>query len=356
MKKKRPATKLFQGLFGNDIGIDLGTANTLVYVRGKGIIINEPSVVALNEKTGQVVAVGKEAKAMLGRTPTHISAIRPLKDGVISDFEVAEEMLAYFIQKAQGEGRRLFGPRVVIGVPSVVTNVESRAVRDAAMNVGAREVYVVEEPMAGAIGAKLPIAEPLGSMVIDIGGGTTDIAMISLGGVVSSKNVHIAGDVFNNDIIDYVRHNFTTIIGEKTAEEVKVHASSLLPDGEYREYVVRGRDVMTGLPREITITDAHIREALAGSLQELTTAIQEVVEVTPPEVLSDIMKRGAFLFGGGALMRGLPETFQNIIGVPVHVVQDPLTAVVRGTGRIVENLKELKEVTLDHEENLAPKT
>lgn len=348
--------KIFKGLAGYDIGIDLGTANTLVYVSGKGILINEPSVVAVNEKTGQVVAVGKEAREMIGRTPTHISAIRPLKDGVISDFEVAEEMLAYFIDKAQGDRRRLFGPRVVIGIPSGVTNVESRAVRDAALNAGAREVHIVEEPMAGAVGAKLPIWDPVGTMVIDIGGGTTDIAMISLGGVVASKETTVAGDTFNQNIIDYIRDEFKMIVGAKTAEDLKIQVASMVQLPESLEMTIRGRDILTGLPREVTITDQHIRTALAPSLEALMDVIREVVEITPPEVLGDIMQRGAYLFGGGALMKGLPQTFRKMLGVPVHVVDEPLTAVVRGTGMIAEDVKKYQDILLAHEDDLAPKT
>lgn len=348
--------KIFKGLFGYDVGIDLGTANTLVYVSGKGILINEPSVVAVNTKTGQVVAVGNEAREMIGRTPSHITAIRPLKDGVISDFEVAEEMLAYFIDKVQGDGRRLFGPRIVIGIPSGITNVESRAVRDAAINAGAREVHIVEEPMAGAVGAKLPIRDPVGTMVIDVGGGTTDIAMISLGGIVASKQSTVAGDTFNKDIIDYIRDEFKMIIGEKTAEDLKIKVASLVPLVEALSMTVRGRDILTGLPREVLITDAHIRAALGPSIENLMDVIQEVVEITPPEVLGDIMQRGAYIFGGGACMRGLPQMLKNVLGVPVHVVAEPLTAVVRGTGIITENIKDYKDIVLAHEEDLAPKT
>jgi len=352
----RDITKIFKGLFGYDVGIDLGTANTLVYVSGKGVLINEPSVVAVNTKTGQVVAVGNEAREMIGRTPAHITAIRPLQDGVISDFEVAEEMLAYFIDKVQGDGRRLFGPRIVIGIPSGITNVESRAVRDAAINAGAREVHIVEEPMAGAIGAKLPIRDPVGTMVIDIGGGTTDIAMISLGGIVASKQCTIAGDTFNKDIIDYIRDEFKMIIGEKTAEDLKIKVTSLVPLVESLSMTVRGRDILTGLPREVLITDAHTRAALGPSIESLMEVVQEVVEITPPEVLGDIMQRGAYVFGGGACMRGLPQMLKNILGVPVHVVAEPLTAVVRGTGIITENIKDYKDIVLAHEEDLAPKT
>ena len=346
----------FRGLFGNDIGIDLGTANTLVYVRGKGVLINEPSVVAVNTKTGQVVAVGSEARNMIGRTPGHIEAIRPLKDGVISDFEVTEEMLAYFIEKAQGEGRRLFGPRIVVGIPSGITNVESRAVRDAAMNAGAREVHIVEEPMAGAIGAKLPIRDPVGTMVIDIGGGTTDIAMISLGGIVASKQSTVAGDTFNRDIVEYIREEFKMIIGDKTVEDVKVKVANLTPSSEAFSMTVRGRDILTGLPREVVVTDQHIRAALGPSIESLMEVIREVVEITPPEVLGDIMQRGAYLFGGGALMRGLPAMLRNVLGIPVHVVEEPLTAVVRGTGMITEDVNAYRDILVAHEEDLAPKT
>lgn len=333
-KKKRISKSSF---FANDIGIDLGTANTLVYVRGKGVVIAEPSVVTVNDKTGQVVAVGREAKIMLGKTPPHVRAVRPLSHGVISDFEVTEELLAYLIQKAQGDRSRMFGPRVVIGVPTGVTNVESRAVRDAALASGAREVFIVEEPMAGAIGAKLPVNEPVGTMVLDIGGGTTDLAVISLGGTVASKSSHVAGDRFNENIIDYVRSEFQLAIGEKTAEDVKIAIGAVLPLNTPMEKTVRGRDLATGLPREITLTDAHIREALAPSLDKLLEAMKEVIEATPPELLSDVLERGVTVFGGGALLRGLPELLAKMLGVPVYVASDPLTSVVRGTGIITED-------------------
>lgn len=324
-------------LFSSDIGIDLGTANTLVYVRGRGIVIAEPSVVTVNDKTGQVVAIGREAKVMLGKTPPHVRAVRPLSHGVISDFEVTEELLAYLIRKAQGDRTRLFGPRVVVGVPTGVTNVESRAVRDAALAAGAREVFIVEETMAGAIGAKLPVNEPVGTMVLDIGGGTTDIAILALGGTVASKSSHVAGDRFNENIIDFVRSEFQLAIGEKTAEEVKIGIGAVLPLSTPLTQAVRGRDLATGLPREIQMTDSHVREALQPSLDKLMEAMKEVIEATPPELLADVLERGVTVFGGGALLRGLPELLSKMLGVPVYVATDPLTAVVRGTGIITED-------------------
>ncbi|MEK7079722.1 MAG: rod shape-determining protein [Patescibacteria group bacterium] len=324
-------------IFSSDIGIDLGTANTLVYVRGRGIVLNEPSVVTINDKTGQMVAVGKEAKMMLGKTPPHIRAVRPLHHGVISDFEVTEELLAYLIRKAQGGRSRLLGPRVVVGVPTGVTNVESRAVRDAALTSGAREVFILEEPMAGAIGAKLPITEAIGTMVLDIGGGTTDIAVLALGGTVASKSSQVAGDRFNENIADFVRSEFQLAIGEKTAEDTKIGIGAVLPLAEPLERAVRGRDLATGLPREIIMNDAHIREALAPSLDALMEAMKDVIEHTPPELLSDVLERGVTVFGGGALLRGLPELLSKMLGVPVHVAADPLTCVVRGTGIVTED-------------------
>ena len=293
--------KKFYKLISNDIGIDLGTANTLVYLKGHGIVINEPSVVAVNQKTNQILAVGTKAKEMLGRTPGHIKAIRPLVDGVISDFEVTEEMLSYLINKADKMWPKLVRPRVVIGVPSGITNVESRAVYDASHSAGAREVFLVEEPMAAAIGIRLPIKDPVGSMIIDIGGGTTDIAVISLGGIVKSKNIKIAGDKLNTDIITYMRDEFKILIGEKTAEMVKIALGSVLPMN-YMETEVRGRDLLTGLPREVVVTDSDIREAISFSIKELIEGIKDVLETTPPEILSDIMYRGITLSGGGALL------------------------------------------------------
>jgi len=323
--------------FSSDIAIDLGTANTLVYVRGRGIVINEPSVVAVNDKTNQVVAVGAGAKRMLGKTPAHIRTVRPLSHGVISDFEVTEELLTYLINKAQGGRARLFGPRVVIGVPTGVTNVQSRAVRDAARNAGAREVFILEEPVAGAIGAKLPVNEAVGTMVLDIGGGTTDIAVISLSGAVTSKSSHVAGDRFNENIIDYVRSEFKLMIGDRTAEEVKIAIGAVTPQPEALSRAVRGRDLATGLPREIILTDSQVREALAPSLDALMDAMKDVIEQTPPELLSDVLLNGVTVFGGGALLRGLPEVLAKMLGVPVKVAPEPLTAVVRGAGIVTEN-------------------
>jgi len=342
------------GLMSDDIGIDLGTANTLVYVKGRGIVINEPSMVALNQKTGQVVAVGAEAKLMLGRTPSHIVAIQPLVDGVISDFEVTEEMLSYLIRKAQNDTSRLLGPRVVVGVPSGITSVEVRAVQDAARNAGAREVFIVEEPMAAAIGIRLPVKEPSGSMVIDIGGGTTDIGIISLGGIVSSKNVRIAGDRLNEDIINYIRNEFKILIGRKSAEDLKIAAAAVIEGEAPLEAAVRGRDLVTGLPREVIITDADIREAIAGSIDQLVDAVKEVLETAPPEVVSDVMRRGIYLAGGGALIRGLSELLSETLGVPVYVSDDPLTAVVRGTGMILEDIGNYNEALITQSHELSP--
>lgn len=339
--------------FSHDIGIDLGTANTLVYVKGQGIVISEPSVVAVNQKTGRVVAVGTQAKDMLGRTPGHITAVRPLVDGVISDFEVAEEMIVYLINKAQKEARKkFFGPRVIVGIPSGVTNVEARAVRDATKNAGAREVHVVEQPMAAAIGIKLPIHDPAGNMVIDIGGGTTDIAVISLGGVVRSKSLKIAGDKLNNDIISYIRNEFKILIGEKTAEAVKIAIGVIVPEEMPHEAAIRGRDLVTGLPREVVLTDADIREAVSQSIDNLVDSVKEVLETTPPEILADIMHRGIYLVGGGALIKGLNTLIEEFVKIPVHIADDPLTAVARGTGIILEDLEKYKDVLIANEDDL----
>lgn len=344
----------FYKLFSNDIGIDLGTSNTLVYLKGHGIVISEPSVVAVNIKTNQILAVGTKAKEMLGRTPGHIKAVRPLVDGVISDFEVTEEMLSYLINKADKIVKKMVRPRVVVGVPSGTTNVESRAVYDAARSAGAREVYLVEEPMAAAIGVRLPIKDPTGSMIIDIGGGTTDIAVISLGGIVRSRNLKIAGDRFNNDIATYMRDEFKILIGERTAELVKIAIGSVIP-GEYMEIEVRGRDILTGLPREVVVTDSDIREALSLSIKELVEGIKDVLETTPPEILSDIMRNGIMLSGGGALLMGFDRLLQSVLRIPIHVVDDPLSAVARGTGVILDDIESYKEVLIRNQDELPPK-
>lgn len=340
--------------FSNALGIDLGTANTLVYVRGKGVLISEPSVVAVNQKTGQVVAVGAQAKDMLGRTPGHITAVRPLVEGVVSDFEVTEEMLAYLIQKAQGDDKPLLGPLVVIGVPSGITNVEIRAVRDAARNAGAREVHIIEEPFAAAVGAKLPVHEPVGTMIVDIGGGTTDIALISLGGIVRSKNIRVAGDTLNQDIASYIRNEFKILIGEKTAEEVKIAVGSVVKQPIPLQTTIRGRDLVSGLPREIVVTDADVREAIASSIASIIEATKEVIETAPPEVVSDVMRNGIFLTGGGALLRGIPELFEEELKVPISTVDDPLTTVARGTGIVLEDVERYRAVLLDDDDHAGP--
>ncbi len=344
----------FYKLVSNDIGIDLGTSNTLVYLKGHGIVINEPSVVAVNTKTSQILAVGTKAKEMLGRTPGHIKAVRPLVDGVISDFEVTEEMLSYLINKADKISKKIARPRVLIGVPSGTTNVETRAVYDAARSAGAREVFLVEEPMAAAIGIRLPIREATGSMIIDIGGGTTDIAVISLGGIVKSKNLKIAGDRLNNDIISYMRDEFKILVGERTAEFVKISIGSVLP-GEYMEVEVRGRDILTGLPREVVVTDSDVREATSLSIKEFVEGVKDVLETAPPEILSDIMHNGIMLSGGGALILGLDRLLQNVLRIPVYVVDDPLSAVARGTGIILDDLENYREVLIGNQDELPPR-
>ncbi len=354
MQELRRWKDWFFGLFSNDIGIDLGTANTLVYVKGRGIVINEPSIVAMNQKTGQVVAVGAQAKDMLGRTPAHIVAVQPVVDGVISDFEVTSEMLGYLIRKAQQGHTKLLGPRVCVGVPSGITSVEVRAVRDASRHSGARVVHVIEEPMAAAIGIELPIHEPSGNMVIDVGGGTTDVGIVSLGGLVRSRNIRIAGDRFNADIVAYVRNEFKMLIGDKSAEEVKIAIASVIPSRTRLETTVRGRDLVTGLPREIVISDHDIRTAIGHSVEELVEAVKEVLETTPPEIIADVMRRGIHLCGGGALIRGLPELLSTTLGVQVVVAADPLTAVVRGTAAVLNDIELYEEAIIHSDDELVP--
>jgi len=316
----------------------------------------EPSIVAVNQKTGRVVAVGTDANQMIGRTPAHIQAIRPLINGVISNFEMAEEMLSYFMKKTAGLiGNNFFRPQVVVGVPSGITNVERRAVRDALESAGAREVHVIEESMAAAIGIGMPVYDPVGNMIVDIGGGTTDIAVISLGGVVRSKSLHIAGERFNQDIINYVRDEFKILLGERTAEEVKVTIGAATRQGSGNETLVRGRDLVTGLPREVAITDSDIREAIFNSLAIFVDAIKEVLESTPPEVVSDIMRRGLVLTGGSANMRGLRELLEKELEIPIHLADDPLTAVVRGTGIVLDDLDHYRDILIDNEDELPPR-
>ena len=333
------------GILSHDIGIDLGTANTLVYVRGKGIVINEPSVVAVNTKTKQVLAIGDEAKKMVGKTPASIVATRPLVDGVVSDFEVTEQMLKYFINKVHKETYSIFPrPRVVVGIPSGVTEVEKRAVEDASGNAGARQTFLIEEPMAAAIGSRLPIQDAAGSMIVDIGGGTTEVAIISLGGIVASRSLRVAGDELSDDIIQYARVEFNLQIGERTAENIKIAIGSAQKVDGLKAVPMRGRDLVTGLPKEIMVTPEQVRQALARSVREIVEAVKITIEETPPELVADIMERGIFLAGGGALLKGLDTMLERETKMPVHVADDPLTAVARGTGLVLEDIDALKEV------------
>lgn len=343
----------FYKLFSDDIGIDLGTANTLVYVKGQGIVINEPTIVAINEKTGRVVAIGSDAKQMIGRTPQHITVVRPLVDGVISNFEVTEEMLAYFLRRANSRApHRLWRPRVLIGVPTGVTNVEIRAVRDAARNAGAAQVFIIEQPMAAAVGIRLPVHEPVGSMIVDLGGGTADIAVISLGGIVRSKSLKVAGDKLNADIIAYVRDEFKILLGEKTAEDAKIAIGSVWKTKEPLDATIRGRDLVTGLPKEVVLTDADVKEAIGASVMLLVDAIKEVLESTPPEVISDVMHKGLILTGGGSLINGIKELLEHELKIPVTLSLDPLTAVVRGTGVVLEDLELYQDILLSDEDEI----
>ncbi|PIR70409.1 MAG: rod shape-determining protein [Candidatus Niyogibacteria bacterium CG10_big_fil_rev_8_21_14_0_10_42_19] len=346
----------FFGLFSYDIGIDLGTANTLVYVRNKGIVINEPSIVALNRKTDQVLAIGTEAKRMLGRTPAHIVAVRPLVEGVINNFEITEEMISYFIRKVHSDRFSLFSkPKVVIGIPSDITEVERRAVRDASQNSGALVTYLVEEPMAAAIGVGLPVQDPIGSMIVDIGGGTSDVAVISLGGIVTSINLRVAGDKLNDDIINYARDEFKILLGERTAEDVKIAIGSAYKADSLQESTIRGRDIISGLPREVVVTSSDIKEALSKSLRVLAEAVKEVIEATPPELVSDIMQRGIVITGGGALLRDIDKFIEKETKIPVRIADDPFTAVVRGCGIILEDMEHLKDVFIKDEIDIVPR-
>ena len=346
---KNPIGFLFNK-FSHDIGIDLGTANTLVYVRGKGIVIREPSVVAINKKSKEILAVGAEAKRMVGRTPSHIVAINPLVDGVISDFEMTEQMLKYFFDRVHQEKFRLLPrPRVVIGIPHSVTEVERRAVEEGAINAGAREVYLIEEPIAAAIGARLPIQDASGNMIVDIGGGTTEVAVISLGGVVSSRSLRIAGDEMNEDIIQYAREKFKLLLGVRTAENIKIKIGTAIEVKDKMEAPMRGRDLVTGLPKEIIVSDTQIREALEKSIEVILESIRSTMEETPPELLADIMDKGIILAGGGALMQGFDRRIAQETQTQVHISDDPLTSVVRGAGIVLEDLDLLSDVLLPKE-------
>jgi rod shape-determining protein MreB len=346
----------FRSKFFQDIAIDLGTANSLVYVRGKGIMINEPSVVAINKKTGKILAIGKEAKKMVGRTPSHIIASRPLTKGVVSDFEVTEQLLRYFLQKAKGPSwLPRFWSRVIIGIPSGITEVEEKAVRDAAKNAGAYQVFLVDEPIASAIGAEMPIQEASGNFIIDIGGGTAEMAVISLGGIVTSTSLKTAGDKLNQDIVSFVQEEYKLLIGDQTAERAKIRIGSAVLVKNPKEIPIRGRNLITGLPEEIIISTKEIYRALHRSVEEIVVAVKATIEATPPEILSDIMSDGIYLSGGGALLHGLDLLISQEVKMPVKVVEDSLTVMVRGAGMILENLDELKEVLNDENEKAPPR-
>lgn len=330
------------------IGIDLGTVNSLVYVSGKGIVINEPSVVALNKKTGRILSIGKKAQEMIGKTPAHIAAIEPLVDGVISDFEVTEEMIRYFIKEVNERYFRFsFRTRVIVAIPMGATSVEQKSAYDAIKNAGASEVYLVHEPVAAGIGANLPIKESVGQFIVDIGGGTTEIAVISMGGIVAQKSLTIAGNRFNKDIVQFARDKLNLLIGERTAEATKIALGSAIKLEDRLEIFIRGRDLIDGLPREILVNDEHIRKAMKKSIDSLIVAVRNVVEEVPPELLSDIMRRGIILTGGGALLRGLDKAIEAETQVKVRIAEDPLTAVARGAGYILENFEDYKEYLID---------
>lgn len=338
------------GLLSYDVGIDLGTANTLVYVKGKGIVIREPSVVARHKKTKQVLAIGEEAKKMLGRTPATIEAIRPLKDGVISDFDATEAMLKHYILMVHETGHaipRIPKPRVVIGIPSGVTEVERRAVQEAALSAGARQCWLIEEPMAAALGAKLPISDAGGVMIVDIGGGTSEMAVISLGGIVLNRSIRIAGDELDEAVIHYMRLKYNVLLGERTAEDIKMTIGNAHPsayEGKEKIMVVRGRDLGSGLPKSLKITSTEVREAMMPTLREITSSVADLIEETPPELVSDILERGIVMAGGGALIAGIDRLMGEETRMPVYICDDPMTAVVRGCGRVLDDMKLLARV------------
>ncbi len=334
------------GMFSKDIGMDLGTANSLVYVKGRGIVLREPSVVAIQKGTGQVLAVGEEAKRMIGRTPGNIVAIRPLKDGVIADFDVTQNMIKYFIGKSLRGRTFMVRPRVVVGVPSGVTPVEERAVREAALQAGAREAYLIEEPMAAAIGAGLPVHEPMGSMIVDIGGGTTEVAVISLGGIVTSCSIRIASDEMDEAVISHVKRSYNLMIGERTAEQIKIQIGTAYLLKSIDSYEVRGRDLVTGLPKTIKITSEEVYRALSEPVSSIMEAIKSTLEQTPPELSADIMDRGIVMAGGGSLLNGLDRLVSEQTGMPVHLADEPLLAVAYGAGRVLENINVLRKVLI----------
>lgn len=338
----------FLGRFRKELGIDLGTANTLVYVKGRGIVINEPSVVAINTRTEQILAVGHEAKDMLGKTPPHIVTTRPLTNGIISDFEVAEKMLRHFIDKVYEDSALNFlsRPKVIIGAPVDITEVERRAIGDAVMNGGAREVWIVEEPMAAAIGSRMPVQEPVGNLIVEMGGGTCEIAVISLSGITTRKSIKIAGDELNRNIMQYARDVFNLLLGERQAEEIKIKIGSAVEMSDFMEFPMRGRDLLTGLPREVMINDSQVREAMIKSLRVIVDSIKDILEITAPELVADIHERGILLSGGGALLRGIDQLIHRAIEIPVRISDDPLTSVVRGTGLLLDNEDLLKEVAI----------
>jgi len=339
-----PLDRAFQ-FMGRDMAVDLGTANTLVYVRGRGTVLNEPSVVAINTKTGAILAVGSEAKRMIGRTPGHILAIRPLKDGVIADFDVTEKMLRYFIQKVH-KRRVLAKPRVVICVPSGITGVEQRAVEEAAIAAGARAAYIIEEPMAAAIGAGLPVHEPAGNMVVDIGGGTTEVAVISLGGIVTALSIRIGGDELDEAIIAYIKKEYSLALGERTAEEIKMAIGSAFPLPDEPNAEIRGRDLVTGLPKTIIVSSEEIRRAIEEPVNAIVDAVKSTLDRTPPELAADIMDKGIVLTGGGALLKGLNERLKHETGMPVHLTENPLSCVAIGSGKCLEEFEALKPMLI----------
>jgi len=330
--------------FSRDLGIDLGTANTLVHVKGKGIVIKEPSVVAIQSQTGKVLAVGEEAKQMIGRTPGNIVAIRPMKDGVIADFDITQAMLKYFINRAMEQKNIFVRPRIVISIPTGCTTVEERAVREAALAAGAKEAYLIEEPMAAAIGAGLPVHEPTGNLIVDIGGGTTEVAVISLGGIVTAKSVRIAGDKMDTAIISHLKKTYKLLIGERTAEAIKINVGSALWEGPEEFYEVRGRDLVSGLPKTVEISTSEIQIALKETVDQIVDGIKICLEKTPPELASDIMDRGIVMAGGGSLLRGLDQIISRETHMPVYVCEEPLLAVARGTGIVLENVENLKRL------------